>query len=94
MANVTSINLTGWDVSGVTNAASWFNVSGNSGAGLTVIAPNLNWAACSNMSSMFSDANLNSATDITGWTLRAAGTTTTQMFRKIGQVVTRSNRRL
>ena len=84
MANVTSINLTGWDVSAVTNTSSWFNVSGNSGAGLAVIAPNLNWAACSNMSSMFSDANLNSSTDITGWTLRAAGTTTTQMFRKIG----------
>lgn len=84
MANITSINLTGWDVSSVTNASTWFNVSGNSGAGLTITAPNLNWAACSNMSSMFNDANLTSATDITGWTLRAAGTTTTQMFRKIG----------
>ena len=84
MANVTSINITGWDVSTVTNASSWFSQSGNSGAGLAVIAPNLNWAACSNMSSMFNDANLTSATDITGWTLRAAGTTTTQMFRKIG----------
>jgi surface protein len=84
MANITSINLTGWDVSNCQNASYWFNSSGNSGAGLTITAPNLNWAACSNMSSMFYDANLTSATDITGWTLRAAGTTTTQMFRRIG----------
>lgn len=84
MANITSINLTGWDVSSVTNATSWFGASGNSGAGLTITAPNLNWAAASNMSSMFKDANLVSATDITGWTLRAAGTTPTQMFRDVG----------
>ena len=84
MANITSINLTGWDVSSVTNATAWFNQSGNSGAGLAVIAPNLNWSSCSNMSSMFKDANLISATDITGWTLRAAGTTPTQMFRDVG----------
>ena len=84
MANITSINLTGWDVSTVTNASSWFSQSGNSGSGLTITAPNLNWAACSNMSSMFKNANLVSATDITGWTLRAAGTTPTQMFRDIG----------
>jgi surface protein len=84
MNNITSINLTGWDVSSTSNASNWFNGSGNSGAGLTITAPNLNWAACSNMTYMFYDANLTSATDITGWTLRAAGTSTTQMFRSIG----------
>ena len=86
MTNITSINLTGWDVSTITNASNWFNTTGNSGAGLTITAPNLNWAACSNMSTMFYDSNLTSATDITGWTLRAAGSTTTQMFRRIGKL--------
>ena len=86
MNNITSINLTGWNVSTITNASNWFNTSGNSGTGLTITAPNLNWAACSNISYIFYDANLTSATDITGWTLRAAGSTTTQMFRRIGKL--------
>jgi len=82
---VTSINITGWDVSNIIGATSWFQISGNSGAGLTITAPNLNWATATSLSNFFQNCNMVSA-NITGWTLRAAGTNINQMFRDIGNL--------
>jgi surface protein len=85
MDNITSVNLTGWDVSNITSAASWFQISGNGGAGLTITAPNLNWSAATTIASFFQNCNMVSA-NITGWTLRAAGTNISQAFRDLGNL--------
>ena len=85
MNNVTSINLTGWDVSNITSATEWFYNSGNSGAGLTLTAPNLNWTSCTSLYQFFYRVHMVSA-NVSTWTLNPSGTNIGQMFRGIGEV--------
>ena len=86
MSRVTSINITGWDVSNIVSAGAWFSGIGNSGSGCTIIAPNLNWASATTHSQCFYNSNIVSL-DINNWTLRAAGSNLSQIFRNIGNNV-------
>ena len=86
MTSLTSLNITGWDVSNLANGANWFAGSGNSSTGITIIAPNLDWSSCTNMSQMFYNSNIVSV-DINNWTLNPAGTNIQQMFRSLGNQV-------
>ena len=86
MNNITSVNITGWDVSNITQAVSWFYSSGNSGAGFTLTAPNMDWSNCTNLAQFFFRCHMTSA-DVSNWTLNPSGTSISQTFRGIGENV-------
>lgn len=86
MNNLTSINITGWDVSNLQTGTGWFSGAGNLSTGITIIAPNLDWSLCTQMTQMFYNSNIVSV-DINNWTLNPAGTNLQQMFRSIGNNV-------
>lgn len=83
---ITSINITGWDVSNLTSATAWFSGSGNSSTGISIIAPNLDWSSCTNLTQFFYNSNIVSVS-INNWTLNIAGTNLSQIFRNIGNTV-------
>ena len=69
-----SVNLTGWDFTVVSGITSTFREAGSSTTnGCKVIAPNLDISNSNLFDYMFYLSKLHADTDITGWTLRAAG---------------------
>jgi surface protein len=72
-SNCTLYDLTGWDVSNITNASNWFLYAGyNTGIGGTEIKmPDMNWASATNFATMFMRAN--AVVDLSNWTFPNSG---------------------
>lgn len=85
-ANVrcTNINLTGWDVSNLTNARDIMSQCGRAAGGCTVTAPNLDWSGTDTLYRMFYRSCIKNDTDISNWTLRAAGVQLNRFFYESG----------
>ena len=85
-ANVrcTNINLTGWDVSNLTNAQDIMSQCGRAAGGCTVTAPNLDWSGTNTLYRMFYRSCIKTDTDINNWTLRAAGVSLSRFFYESG----------
>jgi len=72
--NLESVNVTGWDFNVTGNINSIFREVGSlTTNGCKVIAPNVNQSNSNLFDYIFYFAKLHADTDITGWTLRAAG---------------------
>lgn len=80
----TNINITGWDVSNMTNAQDFMAHCGRTAGGCTVTAPNLDWSGTNTLYRMFYRACVKADSDISNWTLRAAGVSLARFFYESG----------
>jgi len=80
----TNINLTGWDTSGFTGVQDFMANCGRGAGGCTVTAPNLDWSGTNTLYRMFYRSCLKADTDISNWTLRAAGVNLNRFFYESG----------
>ena len=83
MDNLESVNLTGWDTSGITSTHYCFGDAGKSTAdGCVFTLPSLDFSACTKFDFMFLSSKIQTI-NLGSWTLRAAGATMVSFLQAV-----------